>query len=498
MPTMLFILDSFSHTMEKLSLDEKSTLELIQIHQNLNSISLQTLLSQLNSLAALLRGFALSLESFRSLSARDQDVLLESNIPLYLQYITGRYLTSDSGLEQLNWILEGNLPPVSPEEVYNLAAVSFEQYVWEQFHHRTSELFGMYSDYLLMLKVFFSFPQYFNGMIANMILFYTSESTKKELNEPQKVEALFCEAKKLLERELEIVADSDTSFKLSAFAFVLSQMKNVFGYLQDSGTMRPTAPKVSRQCISFTETEESWLSHKFERMQLQFRTVVPSQKMTQTLLKVFLKQQDVSPENSEQWAAMVKERVKRMLIDQPEFQDLSRGDQNSLMRKSIGSATMISILQANSAKTGKAQLKNFVGYLDPENRSWEAGFRSIVDLDELGLIPIHKSSPLGRKLSDSQTAFITQLLKDVSELFSCDQNFLFLFLLTFSDTDGLPTTPAFQSISDLHKLYLRFFQQKLSLRNSPLSDPQLLSTALNKLKILTRLFQTYVIEGFQP
>ena len=163
----------------------------------------------------------------------------------------------------------------------------------------------------------------------------------------------------------------------------------------------------------------------------------------QPLLKVFLKQQEILPENNDQWASMFEERVKRMLIDQPEFLDLSRADQNSLMRKSLGSAKMISILQSNSSKTGKEQLKNFLGYLDPENRSWEAGFNGIVDLEELGMIPIHKSSPLGRKLSNSQTAFITQLLNNVDELFNYDQNFLFLFLLTFFRHRGTPNDPSF-------------------------------------------------------
>lgn len=495
MPQSYAILELFSQTMENLALDESSIQELLQIHQDLKPMTLHNFLAHLNTLASRLRVFVLRLEAFQSLSMNDQEVLLKNNIPLYLQYITGRYLTSNSGLEQLTWILEGNLPLISPDDVFNLTSVSFEQFVCDQHLNHSSEVFEMYSDYLAMLKHFFTFPYYFNGLIANMLLYYMTESVKNELEDPEKVEMLFSEAKELVEKQLDKTDLGENVFQLSAFPFVLSQMMVLFGYMKASNTLYPPALRVFGHHISLNQTEENWLIHKFERMQLQFKTVAPTGKMTHDLLNVYMKKQEISPENSVQWTQMTKERVKRMLIDQAEFQDLSRTEQHMLIGKNIGSATILAILQANSARTGKAQLKNFVGYLDPKDRSWEARFCNVMDLDKLGLIHIHKSSPLGRKLSDSQTSFIAELLKDVSELFS-DQYFLFLMLLTFSDTEDLPSTPALKGISNLHKLYLRFLQQKLVLANSSLSDPQLLCTTLNKLKILTKLFQTYVIEGF--
>ena len=45
--------------------------------------------------------------------------LLRANIPLYLQYVTARYLQAPTGLDQLTWILEGKLFTDSVSESKN-------------------------------------------------------------------------------------------------------------------------------------------------------------------------------------------------------------------------------------------------------------------------------------------------------------------------------------------------------------------------------------------
>ena len=217
--------------MDKLPSSSTSAQDLIQIHQNLKPISLHSFLEQLQSVEALIRNFASSQVAFQNLSQEDQLVLLKSNIPLYLQYITGRYLTADSGLEQLTWILEGNIPSMKTEELMNLSSISFEEFAWEQFVFRSSELFGMYSDYLKMIKIFFSFPHYLNGLIANMLLYHTTESTAQQLKDLQAVESLYYEAKSLAERELGLVLIGKGIFKLEVLAFALVQMKTIFDFM---------------------------------------------------------------------------------------------------------------------------------------------------------------------------------------------------------------------------------------------------------------------------
>jgi hypothetical protein len=72
--------------------------------------------------------FAASLFLFKSLSKEDQKILLENNIPLYLQYIIARYFTSETGFDQLSWILEGQMLMESIENVTKLSRVTLKRY----------------------------------------------------------------------------------------------------------------------------------------------------------------------------------------------------------------------------------------------------------------------------------------------------------------------------------------------------------------------------------
>ena len=484
--------------MEKLPSSSTSAQDLIQIHQNLKPISLHSFLEQLQSVEALIRNFASSQVAFQSLSQEDQLVLLKSNIPLYLQYITGRYLTADSGLEQLTWILEGNIPSMKTEELINLSSISFEEFAWEQFVFRSSELFGMYSDYLKMIKIFFSFPHYLNGLIANMLLYHTTESTAQQLKDLQAVESLYYEAKSLAERELGLVLIGKGIFKLEVLAFALVQMKTIFDFMHIYDSKQFPAATIPRQdSANFTETEQNWFIDKFQRMELQYTSVMPTEKMMQHVICVFTNACMIGPRESGQWTSMMIERVRRTLKDQDEFQNLSAGSQTTLLGNNLYQAVILAILKVNVAQTAKEQLKTFIGIINSEDTTWETKFRGSVDLDNLSVVRMHQLEFNGQKLEEAHVQYISQLLSDVSSLFHDDHSFLLLLLLTFFDTEELPPSPAFQSIYDVRKIYLRLFQRKLLSAQSSHSDPSTLWTTLNKLKILSKLFKTYVLDGFR-
>jgi len=494
----LSILDSFSLAVEKLPTSSKSAQDLIQIHQNLKPISLQTFLEQLLLIQDLFKNFASSQAPFQTLHPDDQLLLLKSNGPLYLQYITGRYLTANTGLEQLTWILEGNLPQLRTDEMVNLSPISYEEFVWEQFVFRSSELFGMYSDYLKMLKSFFTFPHYLNGLIANMLLYHTTDIVAQQLKDPQAVESIYSDAKGLAERELGLVLMGKGLFKLEVLAFALDQMKTIFDFMQIYNAEQFPAAQVPRQhSANFTETEQNWFVNKFERMELQYTSVMPTEKMLQHVICVFNNACMVGPEDSGQWTSMMIERVRRTLKDQDEFQNLSSACQTTLVSKNLYQAVILAILKVNVAKTAKEQLKTFIGVINPDDTTWEAKFRGSVDLDNLSVVRMHQLEFNGQKLEEAHVRYMSQLLYDVAGLFHDDHSFLLLLLLTFFDTEELPSTPAFQSIVDVRKIYLRLFQRKLLAAQHSHSDPSQLWTTLNKLKILSKLFKTYVIEGFR-
>ena len=57
-----------------------------------------------------IKDFASSHRLFSGLTWQDQDTLLTQNTPMYLQYVLAKYFSSDLGIDQISWILGGQIP----------------------------------------------------------------------------------------------------------------------------------------------------------------------------------------------------------------------------------------------------------------------------------------------------------------------------------------------------------------------------------------------------
>ena len=118
------ILDSFTVSCCKLDLTSQPVQHLMLCHQGLKPCDKSTIIKQLAETASMLTHFATSQLLFSSLTKEDQLILLKNNIPLYLQYVLARYFTAESGLDQLNWILEGQITTES-NEATKIQRISF-------------------------------------------------------------------------------------------------------------------------------------------------------------------------------------------------------------------------------------------------------------------------------------------------------------------------------------------------------------------------------------
>jgi hypothetical protein len=99
--------------------------------------------------------------------------LLKNNIPLYLQYILARYFSADTGVEQLNWILEGQIAIDSLDVVTSLSRISLKEFNASVNFFPTSEMLRAFSNSVENIGLFYPFPQHCNGLIANMLLYMT-------------------------------------------------------------------------------------------------------------------------------------------------------------------------------------------------------------------------------------------------------------------------------------------------------------------------------------
>ena len=213
-------------------------------------------------------------------------VTAKNVLEFWSQYVTARYLSAGSGLEQLTWILEGKLFTDSFEELEDLVMISFEELLIPEIS--SPEILNLYEDYLEVIESFYGFPHYFNGLVANLLLFQTTEKMKQELEDPDMIESLLRDAKIFAERELGL-SMSQQKFELSCLTFALTKLRVIFNYLKlgGDGDLIPAPTKIPKNVsVNFTETEEKWLCQKFNEMQTQFSSVVPTEFMINHALQV--------------------------------------------------------------------------------------------------------------------------------------------------------------------------------------------------------------------
>ena len=226
------ILDAFTIISGKLSLDSNLAEDFILNHQRQKSLEKTTLMSQLSMIASTLTEFASSQFLFSSLCKEDQTTLLKNNIPLYLQYILARYFSAETGLEQLNWILEGQINIESIEMVTSLSRVGLKEYNTSVNLFPTSEMVEIFSHYVRNIGLFYPFPQHCNGLIANMILYYVDESIAGKLKEEKRISCIFEEAKELVKigfDHLDRKLNFNPGSAIGPLMNTLSKMKIIFG-----------------------------------------------------------------------------------------------------------------------------------------------------------------------------------------------------------------------------------------------------------------------------
>ncbi len=218
-----------------------------------------------------------------------------------------------------------------------LKSVRFKEF------NKTSELFllsegtvELYSHYTDLIGSYFYFPQSFTGLVANLILYYTTDSMLTELNDPGKVLSCFQEAQELAQMGRNYFGSSNTDpkeFSVHQFLHALNQMKNLFGTfkIQSESIDSSVVPRPLE--MTLTETEECWIKERFSRIQEQFVSVTPCEDYMRELVDLLANGKPVSSRFSPQVWLIITERVRRVLKIHPEFTNLPDYEQQILWRK---------------------------------------------------------------------------------------------------------------------------------------------------------------------
>ena len=490
------VLDAFTIISGKLSMDSKPAQDFILSHQYQKPMEKSTLMTQLSMIAQTLTEFAATLFLFQSLCKEDQATLLKNNIPLYLQYILARYFSAETGLEQLNWILEGQLCMDSMETVSSLKQIRLKEYNTSVDLFPTSEMVEVYSHYVDNIGMFYPFPHHCNGLLANMILYHIDDNISGSLREEKRISCIYDESKELVKLgfdNLDRSINFNPASNIGPLIHTLSKMKNIFGNcrVSKSGTIiYKSIPQMVT--FSFTDTEEHWMKNRFDLFQSAYMSVSPSKDLMDDLFKLLQRDDPISCRFIPTWMDMTSERLRRVLKTHPEFNRLPSGLQDAIFKNNFQAATAVAAVQMDHCKSGKDQVKHFIGNLNPQDLSWEEGFRNVIDLDELHCSYLHKPEMNLGKWDNLSLKCYFEISDDIAKMCLTDHIFQLFALLIMLDTDGLPYTPFLSKILTLRQIYLKFIQRKMTSAGYSFGDYAHFRRTLQKVKMFANLLENFV------
>ena len=146
--------------------------------------------------------------------------------------------------------------------------------------------------------------------------------------------------------------------------------------------------------------------------------------------------------------------------------------------------------QVNSIKTGKGQLKAILGFLNPNDNSWETQFGSI-DLNLLKGSYLNEPEINHGRLDELNIKCFFEVMREISRIVSNEQLFQLFVLLTLLDSEGLYEVGPFTEILELRQIYLKLFQRKLTAIGCSYIDYACFRRALNKVRLYANLLEKF-------
>lgn len=487
------VLDAFALASGKLAPSPDQVRDLLLIHQMRRPPDKASIISQLGRMATMITDLSSSLPGFKYIRQEDRTVLLKANVSLYLQYVLARYFCSTTGLEQVDWILEGQFSAASPEEAASLRRISLQWFNSATGMFPNAGMVELYGRFGSNVDTFWSLPPTCNGLVANLLLLRSKGSVVEYLLEPDKVAQQYEEATKLLKIGLTHLSQAGKQWQPNFESIVdsLEAMRSIFDNCPLDSRSKDTIISntfPATLSLKYTDTEEKWLQQKFQLFKDRYRSVEPTPDLVQMSIQLLFGQSDVNRNFVPMWICLFSERIRRVLKDHPEFQTLPSFDQVALFNKNIGVAMALSMARMSLSRTGRDQMRFALGILDSREKDWE---RDFPHLDAVEGKQFDHPSINREVLNKSALDFIRDTIRDIKDLVSNNQVFQLFTLVALLDVDELPMSESLSGIVKMRQIYLRLFQRKLMAAGCSYMDLAQFQKTLQKVKIYARFMESF-------
>ena len=181
---ILSIFQSYVLTMADMKIAQGFFDQIMDLHNGYRTLTFPDLIIHICNVVKSFTAFANKLFVFKSLSLADRATLITHNGQLFAQYLLGRYFSAPSGLDQVTWLLDTNVPD-RIDDMVSLLSVSFDDlnnhlhFIQDEDHVR------IYRECIANIGTHFKHPHIYLGLVANMLVFNTTDTM--ELEEPRRI-----------------------------------------------------------------------------------------------------------------------------------------------------------------------------------------------------------------------------------------------------------------------------------------------------------------------
>lgn len=345
--------------------------------------------------------FAHYFPHFRNLALDDQRQLLEHNSPLFVQYILARYFGSQTGSEQLSWLLGENIPdlmPTIPLSKISLALINriiglFEKkndmVSYENLVEQLGSLgLGLIHNSIVAIVILFTQTEEMNLVNAIKV----QEILDSMVDFASKAENLGAPLAPISKDKLEKLVD--VLIVISKFySKSISDMPKTSEQINEAhGSNRGTKPTnvalpIKTENVSpaelempYTMEEEAWLKNQLQMFQTAYSEVSLGDDLVNEFV-MFTYDVPLSKRFVPAELATFMERTRRILKFHPEFDSLTTSEQNNLLKHNCNKVIALCSVKSESFPTGYQQLQFCFGNVDEAN--WSQRLSPLVQDQEM-------------------------------------------------------------------------------------------------------------------
>ena len=332
--------------------------DLLQFHSDINAkLDKNNFIVHIRGLEKQFRYFAEQSETFMKLSSSDREALLTRNTNLFIHYVLASYINCTSGEEQLEWILDDNVPRNYSSQSYS-RRIDFEIFmdILQIFKddcacaNEYSESGQIVANSDLMCQC--------NGLVANLLLY--NADLQMELEGHTSVHANFIEALELLKLSHKEYGRPIETEPILTMVSKLEKMSELFQRCVDMKTN--LSPSTSNQCI-YRGPDLYWFRCGWSDMPM------PSDLMRE--FSAFSVGMPVSDMFMPLLTRLFGERFRCMLRYMPEFQTLPEESQLVLWSRNTFSFVSLSLAKYESCRDGMEQFRFLAGSFRNDDDAWK-------------------------------------------------------------------------------------------------------------------------------